>query len=116
MRLTRRNRTIVAGAGAGAAVLLAAGCAVEFNVEGVPQEEVVERATQVLEEELGGAVEDFSCPGELPAQEGESMRCELTAGGQTVGVTLTTTKVNGSDVDFDVKVDADLSELVEGSG
>lgn len=111
MRLTRRNRTVMAGAGLGAAVLLTAGCAVEFSVEGVPRDQVVEQATQVLEEELGDVVQDFNCPGDLPAQEGESMRCELTAGGQTVGVTLTTTKVNGSDVDFDVEVDADLADL-----
>jgi len=33
------------------------------------------------------------------------MRCELFAGGESIGLTVTVTSVDGSDVKFDVNVD-----------
>ncbi|WP_344090903.1 DUF4333 domain-containing protein, partial [Nocardiopsis composta] len=64
-----------------------------------------QEAAAVLEEQVGQTPDDLTCPEDLPAEVGSSIRCELTAGGQTLGVTITTTSVEGSDVNFDVEVD-----------
>lgn len=67
--------------------------------------EVERQSSDRLAEQVGQAPDDFSCPGDLPAEEGAEMRCELTHGGQTLGVTLTVTSVDGGDVNWDVLVD-----------
>ncbi|MFW5417753.1 DUF4333 domain-containing protein [Nocardiopsis sp. CNT-189] len=103
-----RNRA-VAGTGLGAlAVLLTAGCSFNASIGGaaaVPADEVAKEAAAVLEEQVGQAPDDLTCPEDLPAEVGSSIRCELTAGGETLGVTVTTTSAEGSDVNFDVEVD-----------
>ncbi|WP_017595962.1 DUF4333 domain-containing protein [Nocardiopsis potens] len=71
----------------------------------VPADEVAQQAATVLEEQVGQAPDDLTCPEDLPAEVGASIRCELTAGGDTLGVTVTATSVDGGDVGFDVKVD-----------
>lgn len=52
----------------------------------------------------GKQVDEVSCP-DLPATVGASQRCTLKAGGDTYGVTVTVTSVQGSDVKFDIAVD-----------
>lgn len=54
---------------------------------------------------LTGVTPDtVSCP-DLPAEIGASIRCALTAGAETLGVTVTTTSVQGDEVLFDFAVD-----------
>lgn len=53
---------------------------------------------------VGQEPDQVQCP-DLPAQVGAAIRCELTAGGETYGVTVTTTAVQGDDVSFDIEVD-----------
>ncbi|MBR8741006.1 DUF4333 domain-containing protein [Nocardiopsis sp. MG754419] len=89
-------------------VLLATGCSFSASIGGdsaVGADDVAEQATAVLTEQVGQAPDDLTCPEDLPAEVGASIRCELTAGGETLGVTVTTTSVEGSDVNFDVVVD-----------
>ena len=52
----------------------------------------------------GKQVDEVSCP-DLPAAVGASERCTLKAGGDTYGVTVTVTSVQGTDVKFDIQVD-----------
>ena len=52
----------------------------------------------------GKQVDEVSCP-DLPATVGASQRCTLKAGGDTYGVTVTVTSVQGTDVKFDIQVD-----------
>ena len=52
----------------------------------------------------GKQVDEVSCP-DLPATVGASERCTLKAGGDTYGVTVTVTGVQGTDVKFDIQVD-----------
>jgi hypothetical protein len=52
----------------------------------------------------GKKVDEVTCP-DLPAQAGESVRCSLTSGTDTYGVTVTVTSVQGTDVKFDIRVD-----------
>lgn len=99
----------VAGASLGAmAMLLTTGCSFDFSIGGpatVDSEEVAEQASLELEQQVGRAPDDLTCSEGLPAEVDSSIRCELTDGGQTYGVTVTTTSVEGSDVEFDVLVD-----------
>lgn len=52
----------------------------------------------------GKQVDEVSCP-DLPATVGAMQRCSLKAGGDTYGVTVTVTSVQGTDVKFDIAVD-----------
>jgi len=53
----------------------------------------------------GKQVDEVSCP-DLSATVGASQRCTLKAGGDTYGVTVTVTSVQGTDVKFDIQVDS----------
>jgi hypothetical protein len=46
-----------------------------------------------------------SCPDNLKGTVGATLRCELTDGGSTYGVTVTVTSVEGGVVKYDIKVD-----------
>jgi len=46
-----------------------------------------------------------SCPGNLKAKEGTTMRCTLVASGGKYGLTVTVTSVKDNTVNFDIKVD-----------
>jgi hypothetical protein len=85
------------------ALLLATGCS--SGEATVPRDEVAKQASAVLAEQAGQEPDDFTCAEDLPAKVGASIRCELTAGGQKIGVTVTTTSVEGSRANFDVQVD-----------
>ncbi|PWV50130.1 DUF4333 domain-containing protein [Nocardiopsis sp. L17-MgMaSL7] len=102
-------------------LLLVTACSFEFSIGGgdaegaeeasqapaasVDVEEVENQSSARLSEQVGQVPDDFTCPGNLPAEEGAQMRCELTAGGQSLGVTLTVTSVDGGQVDWDIVVD-----------
>ena len=107
MRRVVRNRAVLGATLGTLAVLLATGCSFEFSVGGsaVDSEEVARQASAVLEQEVGLAPESFICEEDLPAEVDASIYCELFVDGETYGVTVTTTSVEGSDVNFDIQVD-----------
>ena len=87
--------------------LLATGCSFEFSVGGgsaVDSAEVAAQAAGALEE-AGRTLGDLTCSEDLPTEVDASICCELTGYGLTYGVTITTTSVEGTDVDFTVVVD-----------
>ncbi|MEE2037717.1 DUF4333 domain-containing protein [Nocardiopsis sp. CT-R113] len=108
MRQIRRHR-IITGAALGALpLLLSTGCSFDFSFGGpgaVAADEVAERSSEMLAEQIGQAPDDLTCAEDLPAEVGAEIRCELTEGGESLGVTITTTSVDGSDVQWDVQVD-----------
>ncbi|MGB0102192.1 MAG: DUF4333 domain-containing protein [Nocardioides sp.] len=85
-----------------AVAALAAGCSSTPTVEGDRLEGEV--STQ-LEQSVGVAPDAVDCPDDLEGEEGSSVRCTLTAGSDTVGLTVTVTGVDGDNVDFDIEVD-----------
>lgn len=108
MSQVRQGRVVVGASLGAAAMLIATGCSFDFNIGGpaaVDSEDVAEQAALELEQQVGRAPDDLTCSEDLPAEVDASIRCELTADGQTYGVTVTTTSVEGSDVEFDVLVD-----------
>ncbi|MFC4565634.1 DUF4333 domain-containing protein [Nocardiopsis mangrovi] len=98
---------IIAGAALGALpLLLATGCS--FSVGGpgaVDAAQVAEQSSEMLAEQIGETPDEFTCTDDLPAEVDAEIRCELTHGGESLGVTVTTTSVEGSDVQWDVQVD-----------
>ncbi|UED83255.1 DUF4333 domain-containing protein [Streptomyces profundus] len=104
MRHTNRSRTAVGTTLAALTVLLAGGCSSGGDPV-VDKEEVAEKVSSALEEQIGQAPDDVTCPEDLPAEVGASIRCELTADGDTLGVTVTATAVDGTDAELDIQVD-----------
>ncbi|GAA3736917.1 hypothetical protein HDA32_005507 [Spinactinospora alkalitolerans] len=97
-----------AAIGLGALALMSAGaCSFNFSVGGssVDGQTVADESAAMLEEQVGQAPDNVTCPEDLPAEVGAEIRCELTADGATYGMTVTTTTVEGSDVNFDIQVD-----------
>lgn len=84
---------------------------VESTGTSLPTNPVVDKATlekkvaDILEQEVGQRPDKIECPGDLEGTVGETMRCTLTAGTDQLGLTVTVHAVDGSNVDFGVKVD-----------
>ncbi len=108
MRQAGRSRIITGTMLGAVSLFMATGCSFEFSAGGpaaVDAEQVAERSSEMLAEQVGQTPDDLTCAEDLPAEVGAEIRCELTADGQTLGVTVTTTSVDGDDVQWDVKVD-----------
>lgn len=84
---------------------------VESTGTSLPTNPTVDKATlekkvaDILEQEVGQRPDKIDCPGDLTGTVGETMRCTLTAGTDQLGLTVTVRAVEGSNVDFGVKVD-----------
>ena len=78
-----------------------AGC----GAAAVDQKQVETRISDQLEKQGGQRPDSVTCPDDLTAEKGATMRCELSAGGETLGVSTKVTEVDGSDVKFDIQVD-----------
>jgi Domain of unknown function (DUF4333) len=71
----------------------------------VDKDEVAKTSTSALQGQ-GVQVENMTCPADLPAVVGESVRCEFTTGGQPVDAVVTVTSVEGSTARYDVHTEA----------
>lgn len=67
------------------------------------------RVAQTISDKLaansGKRPDRVTCPEHLPARVGATIRCELTAGSDILGVTVTATSVSGKQVNYNFKVD-----------
>jgi Domain of unknown function (DUF4333) len=67
------------------------------------------RVVATLSAELanhGVRADDLSCPNDLPAEVGRSVRCTFTVSGQPVDAVATISAVNGGTVTYDVHTEA----------
>jgi hypothetical protein len=81
-----------------------AGCS---TTEQVSTKTLEEQVTAELTKTVGQTPDSVSCPDPLPAKEGSTVRCTLTAGGQTIGMTVTSEgKTGDNKVAFSVQVDS----------
>ena len=98
----RRNRpmrrTLVA------ALMIAAGGLLAGCSAAVPQADVEEQITTLLEKELGTAPQDTSCPEDLPAEKGSKMTCTTTVEGTEYDILVNVTSVEGDTANFDIEV------------
>ncbi|WP_327397285.1 DUF4333 domain-containing protein [Streptomyces phaeochromogenes] len=66
---------------------------------------VAQTISDKLAADTGKRPDRVTCPEHLPARVGATIRCELIAGSDTLGVTVTATSVNGKQVNYNFKVD-----------
>lgn len=93
---------VVVGVGV---TLAAAGCTFSTG-NSVSKAEVEKQISAQLASSVGQQPKSVTCPGDLKAKVGTTMRCTLvTPQGTNYGLTTTVTSVNGSDAKFSIKVD-----------
>jgi hypothetical protein len=84
--------------------LAACSATVERSVT-VDKEKVASEVSDQLAGQVGRRPDSVTCPEDLKGVVGTKLRCELVAGKDTYGVTVTVTGVEGTDVKFDIAVD-----------
>lgn len=92
-----------------AAIATATACSFSIGGVSVAKDDVAKEISEQLTQEVGRAPDSVSCPTDLKGEVGATVRCKLEGDGETYGVTATVTKVDGSDVRFDIKVDDEPS-------
>jgi hypothetical protein len=91
---------------AAAAVATAAACSFSAGSSvSVDKKDLAKEISAQLTKQVGRAPESVECPDDLKGEVGATTRCTLNDGGQTYGVGVNVTKVDGTDVKFDLKVD-----------
>jgi hypothetical protein len=91
---------------AAAAVATAAACSFSAGTSvSVDKDDLAKEISAQLKNEVGRAPESVECPDNLKGEVGATTRCTLNDSGETYGVDVNVTKVDGSDVKFDLKVD-----------
>jgi hypothetical protein len=89
-----------------AAVTTAAACSFSAGTSvSVDKDEVAKEIKANLTQQVGRAPDSVECPENLAGKVGTTMRCTLKDGDETYGVNVNVTKVEGTDVKFDIKVD-----------
>jgi hypothetical protein len=91
-------------AAAGIAVALVLG-PIACGTGAVDKDEVATTAAKALQEQ-GVQVENMTCPDDLQAVVGESLRCEFSTGGQPVDAVVTVTSVEDGLARYDVHTEA----------
>ena len=99
----RRARRLLAPALLTAALLASCSSTPVVEAESLEQE-----ISAQLEEQIGTAPDDVSCPDDLVGEEGETMRCTLTAGEDELDVDVTVTSVDGEDVYYQFEVGEEI--------
>jgi len=104
----------VLGSAALLVLVTTAGCSASVSVgqAQVPSDQLEQKVSAALEESVGRAPESVECPDPLRAEVGAEVRCTLTDGGISLGLTASAHDVQGSDVDIRVQVD-DASTAVD---
>jgi Domain of unknown function (DUF4333) len=92
---------------AAAAVASAAACSFSVGTSAaVDKKNLAKEISAQYKNQVGRAPESVECPDDLKGEVGAMTRCILTVEGERYGVNINVTKVEGSDVEFDLKVDA----------
>jgi hypothetical protein len=95
------------GSAVWAAAALATTVACSFSAGGVSVDkgDLAKEISAQLEKQVGRAPDSVDCPDNLKGEVGATTRCTLKDGSDTYGVNVNVTKVDGTDVKFDLKVD-----------
>ena len=91
---------------AAAAVVTSVACSFSAGSSvSVDNGDLAKEISAQLEKQVGRAPDSVDCPDDLKGEVGATTRCTLSDGGETYGVDVNVTKVEGTDVKFDLKVD-----------
>lgn len=105
----RRSGTRARGVLSGVLLLAATGCSgAGDGGRGEPalqRSEVEQEVRAQLGESVGREPEQVSCPDDLRAEVGRTIRCTLTDSGTTVGVTVTVLSFADDVATYDIQVD-----------
>ena len=89
-----------------AAVAAVAACSFSAGTSvTVDKNDLAKEISAQLKNQVGRAPESVECPDDLKGKVGATTRCTLNDRGKTYGVDVNVTKVEGTDVRFDLKVD-----------
>jgi len=89
-----------------AAVATVAACSFSAGTSvSVDNDELAKEISAQLEKQGGRAPESVECPDNLKGEVGATTHCTLNDAGQTYGVDVNVTRVEGTDVRFDLKFD-----------
>ncbi|WP_123023864.1 DUF4333 domain-containing protein [Mycolicibacterium stellerae] len=100
------RRLVGSMAWAAAAVATAVACSFSAGSGvSVDKNDLAKEISAQLEKQVGRAPESVDCPDDLKGEVGATTRCTLNDAGKTYGVDVNVTKVEGTDVKFDLKVD-----------
>jgi hypothetical protein len=95
-------KIVVTGVAAAGLLFGVVGCSSEKTVG---KDDLATEVSNQLTEQVGKKPDSVSCPDDLKGEVGATTRCELKGDGETYGVGVKVTKVDGDDVKFDIKVD-----------
>lgn len=83
-----------------------AGCGGDDDAGGGLKKSALEAdISQRLAEATGGSAPAVSCPSDLPAENGATIRCRVEVDGASYGVTVTVTGTQGDSAQYDLQVD-----------
>ncbi|MBA2309973.1 MAG: DUF4333 domain-containing protein [Pseudonocardiales bacterium] len=98
-------RVLAAAVLAAFVVLGTAGC----GAASVPKEQVAQQISDQLNQQIGQRPDSVTCPEDLPATVGATVRCTLKAGTDSLGVVAKVSSVDGSNVKYDIQVDQNVT-------
>ena len=87
-----------------ALALAACGGSVSVGGSSVSKDEIAKQASAALEKSVGKTPPPITCPSDLDATVGKTTTCVMHASDGDYNVNVKITKVDGSDVNFDVQV------------
>lgn len=91
--------------GLAALTLAFTGCSA-LTEQSVPADDLEQGVAKLLEEQVGQPVESVECDDDLAAEPDSEVRCVLEAAdGSTIGLTVTSTSVDGDKINYEVNVD-----------
>ncbi len=99
-----------------ASLLLVAGCSISIGghqEKTVAKADVAKQISDKVNEKAGHKPESVTCPDDLKATVGASLDCQMTDGGQTYGVNVTVTSVDGDRVNFDIVETVDKNDVAK---
>jgi Domain of unknown function (DUF4333) len=88
-----------------AVALVVSGCSFSASTsqeKAVDKADVADQIGTKVNEKAGHKPQSVTCPGDLKAAVGASLDCQMTDNGQTYGVNVTVTSVDGNKVNFDI--------------
>ncbi len=95
-------------AGAACVLVTLTGCSASFGGDPSLSKATLEKGiTDALEKSVGKRPDSVTCPGEVKAKVGESIRCELSSGSSKYGLTATVSSYDkdAKSAGYDIKVD-----------
>ena len=100
------RRLLASAVWAAAAVTTAVACSFSAGTSvWVDKAELAKQISAQLKQQVGRAPDSVDCPDNLKGEVGATTRCMLKDGDDAYGVKVNVTKVEGTNVNFDIKVD-----------